>query len=140
MKAVRVIAIVALALLSIGAIMGAVLLIQNPAGSPMQISLSVLKHSPFHSFLIPGILLLFTQGLLPLVVMAIAISGRRGYGWWIGFQGCVLFGWISIEVIMVREIVWLHYVYWGLGLLLIACGWVLRKQEKVRPAPTLHTV
>ena len=140
MKTVRVVAIVALALLSIGAIMGAVLLIQNPVGSPMQISLSVLKHSPFYSFLIPGILLLVSQGLLPLVVMAIAIFSRRGYGLWIGFQGCVLFGWITIEVIMVREIVWLHYVYWGLGLLLIACGWVLRKQEKVEPAPTLQSV
>ena len=140
MKTVRIVAIVALALLSIGAIMGAVLLFQNPAGSPMEIPQSVLQHSGFHSFLIPGILLLISQGLLPLVVLAMALLRTRGFGWWIGFQGCVLFGWITIEVILLRIIVWLHYVYWGLGLLLIACGWALRHQGKATPASTLHAV
>src|SRR5579872_3469175 len=139
MKTVRIIAIVALALLSIGAIMGAVLLIQNPTGSPMQISPTVLQHSGFHSFLIPGILLLLSQGLLPLMVMVVAIFCKRGYGWWIGFQGCVLFGWISIEVILLRTVVWLHYVYWGLALLLMACGWALHKQDKTAPAPMVLT-
>ncbi len=138
MKTVRIIAIVALALLSIGALMGAVLLIQNPTGSPMEIPQSVLQHSGFHSFLIPGILLLVSQGLLPLLVMVIAIFCRRGYGWWIGFQGCVLFGWITIEVILLRTIVWLHYVYWGLALLLIACGWALRREAQRAPAAALH--
>lgn len=140
MKTVRIVAIIALALLSIGAIMGAVLLIQTPSGSPMEIPQSVLQHSGFHSFLIPGILLLISQGLLPLGVMAVAIFCKRGYGLWIGFQGCVLFGWITIEVILLRTVVWLHYVYWGLALLLIACGWVLRKQTKDKPVPTLHAV
>lgn len=95
----------------------------------MQIPLGVLQHTPFHSFLIPGILLLVSQGLPGLVVLAIAIFRRRGYGWWIGFQGCMLFGWITIEVIQLRTVVWLHYVYWGLGLVLIASGWALRQEQ-----------
>ena len=139
MKTVRIIVIVALALLSVGAIMGAVLLIQKPTGSPMEIPQSVLQHSGFHSFLIPGILLLVSQGLLPLLVMVIAIFCKRGHGWWIAFQGCVLFGWITIEVILLRTVVWLQYVYGGLGLLLIACGWVLRKQSKTAPASMVLT-
>jgi hypothetical protein len=77
MKTVRMIAIVALALLSIGAIVGAVLLIQKPTGSPMEIPQSVLQHSGFHSFLIPGILLLISQGLLPLVILATALVRAR---------------------------------------------------------------
>jgi len=137
LKSVRVLALVALAFLAIGATWGAVLLIGNPSGSPMEIPVSVLQYSPFHSFLIPGILLLLSSGVLGTVVFFIVLRRGRGYGLWTAFQGCVLFGWISIEVVMLRTIVWLHYVYWGLGLLLIACGWALRRQEKAAPAEHL---
>ena len=64
-------------------------------------------------------------------MFVVALLRTRGYGWWVGFQGCVLFGWITIEVILLREVVWLHYVYWGLALILIAAGWALRRE--VRP-------
>jgi len=138
MKIVRAIAIVALAFLGVSAIMGAVMLIRDPSGHPMQIPQSDLQYTPFHSFLIPGILLLVSQGLLGLVVLGIAIFCKRGYGWWIGFQGCMLFGWITIEVILVRKVVWLHYLYWGLGLLLIACGWALYRKERMVEAPEMH--
>ena len=134
MKAVRIIALVALALLAVGAIWGAILLMQNPTGSPMEIPLSVLQYSPFHSFLIPGIILLVSNGILPGVIFVVAWRRAPRYGWWIAFQGCVLFGWITIEVIMLRTIVWLHYAYWGLGLLIIACGWALRHEAGVSPA------
>jgi hypothetical protein len=133
MKFARTVAIVSLAFLAITATWGAALLILSPSGSPMQIPQIVLKHTPFHSFAIPGILLLVSQGLLGFVVLAMAIFCKRGYGWWIGFQGCLLFGWITIEVILLRTVVWLHYVYWALALILISSGWVLWRGE-VQPA------
>lgn len=131
MKVVRMVALVAVALLAITAIWGAALLIGDPMGRPMDIPVSVLQYSPFHSFLIPGILLLVSSGLLGIVVFVVALLRARGYGRWVGFQGCVLFGWITIEVILLRTVVWLHYVYWGLALILMATGWVLRSE--VRP-------
>ena len=142
MKFARTVAIVSLALLAISATWGAALLILAPLGSPMQIPQSVLEHTPFHSFLIPGIMLLVSQGLLGFVVLAIAIFCKRGYGWWVGFQGCMLFGWITIEVILVREVVWLHYVYWVLGIVLIVSGWALWRREvqaATAPKPTART-
>jgi hypothetical protein len=138
MKSVRVIALVALAFLAVTATWGAVLLIGNPSGSPMEIPVSVLQYSPFHSFLIPGILLLLSSGVLGTVVFFIVLYRRSGFGCWTALQGCVLFGWITIEVIMLRTLVWLHYVYWGLGLLLIVCGWALHNQAKPASAPKLH--
>ncbi len=132
MKIMRMVALVAVAFLAITAIWGAALLIGDPMGRPMDIPVSVLQHSPFHSFLIPGILLLVSSGLLGIAVFVVALLRARGYGWWVAFQGCVLFGWITIEVILLRTVVWLHYVYWGLAVILIAAGWVLRRE--VRPA------
>lgn len=140
MKIVRAVAVVALAFLAVTAILGAVLLIKDSSGHPMNIPLTVLQYTPFHSFFVPGIILLVSQGLLSIAVLAIAVFCKHGYGWWIGFQGCMLFGWITIEVILLREIVWLHYVYWVLGLLLIACGWALHRNDRMVKAPGLHTV
>jgi hypothetical protein len=134
MKIVRVVTLVAVAFLAISAIWGAALLIGDPMGRPMDIPVSVLQHSPFHSFLIPGILLLVSSGLLGIAVFVVALVQARAYGWWVGFQGCVLFGWITIEVIMLRTVVWLHYVYWGLALILIAAGWALSRET--RPVPS----
>jgi hypothetical protein len=132
MKIVRMVALVAVGFLAITAIWGAALLIGDPMGRPMEIPVSVLQHSPFHSFLVPGILLLVSSGLLGTVVFVLALVRARAYGWWVGFQGCVLFAWITIEVILLRTVVWLHYVYWGLALILMASGWVLTRDT--RPA------
>ena len=139
MKAVRVIAAVALAFLSLTAIWGANLLLQDPTGRPMDIPVSVLQHSPFHSFFIPGLILLVSNGLLPLAFVVATAFGKLRFGRWIAFQGCVLFGWITIEVIMLREVVWLHYAYWALALLLVACGWALHRNDPHAPSSALKT-
>jgi hypothetical protein len=69
---------------------------------------------------------------LGIAVFVVALLRARGYGLWVGFQGCVLFGWITSEVILLRTVVWVHYVYWGMALILIATGWALTRE--VRPA------
>lgn len=127
MNVVRAVVFVALAVLAISAMGGSAFLIGHPMGSA-QMPLSILKDSPFHSFLIPGIILLVSSGLLATGVFLLTLFRVCRYGWWIAAQGCVLFGWITVEVIMLRAVVWLHYLYWGLAVLLIACGWVLRNQ------------
>jgi len=140
MKVLRIIALIALAFLAVTAIWGAALLILDPLGRPMDIPVSVLQHSPFHSFLVPGIILLVTSGLLGTGVFVLAVLKTRRYGWWVALQGCVLFGWITIEVIMLRTVVWLHYVYWGLALVLVACGWALRRDGLAAETHALSTV
>jgi hypothetical protein len=137
MKIVRAVSRVALVFLAVSAIVGAVPLIKDPSGHSMSMPLTFLQHTPFHSYLIPGILLLVSQGLLSLAVLAVTVFCKRGSGWWIGFQGGMLFGWITIQVILVRQVIWLHYLYWGVGLLLIACGWALHRNERMVETPAM---
>lgn len=127
---VRALAIAALGFLGIGAIAGGLMLILDPTGKRMGMPLSFLQHSPFHSFLIPGIILLVSNGLLSLLIMVAAIRRSSRYGWWVAFQGCVLTGWISVEVAMMRLAAWPHYIYWGLGLVLIALGLALTREAR----------
>ena len=126
MKVVRAIAIATLAFLGIGAAAGGLMLIADPTGKRIGMPLSFLDHSPFQSFLIPGIILLVANGILSLLIMAATIRRSAGYGWWVAFQGCVLTGWITVEVIMMRVAAWPHYIYWGIGLVLIVTGLALR--------------
>jgi hypothetical protein len=126
MKVVRAIAIATLAFLGIGAAAGGLMLIADPTGKRIGMPLSFLDHSPFQSFLIPGIILLVANGALSLLIMLAAIRRSPGYGLWVAFQGCVLTGWITVEVIMMRVATWPHYIYWAIGLVLIATGLALR--------------
>ena len=130
MRIVRAFAIALLGFLGIGAVAGAVPLIVDPSGKLMRMPMSLLDHSPFQSFLIPGIILLLSSGLLSLAVMVMAIRRSSHYGWWVAFQGCVLTGWITVGVIMMRTAAWPHYVYWGIGLVLIALGLMLTREAR----------
>jgi len=129
MKIVRVMAIAALALLGMGAAAGGAWLMADPSGGTMHMPMRFLEHSPFHSFFYPGVVLLVTNGVPPLLILAPVIRRSPGYGWWVTFQGCVLLVWITVEVMMLREVSWPHYLYWGWGLLLIALGLVLRPRS-----------
>jgi hypothetical protein len=126
----RAIAIGALAFLMVTAVVGAVPLILHPQGDQLHIPLSLLEHSPFRSFLIPGIILLLANGLLSFFVLYLTLRRKSGYGWWVAFQGCVLSGWIIAEVIMFRAVAWLHCLYFAVGLILIASGLALTRHSK----------
>jgi hypothetical protein len=128
MKIVRTIAICTLVFLGVTAIGGAVPLILYPQGDLLHMPLSLLDHSPFHSFLIPGIVLLLANGVLSFVALYQLVRRRNGYGFWVSFQGCVVSGWIVIEVIMIRAVAWPHFFYLAVGLILIASGLALTRE------------
>ena len=61
-----------LAFLGIGALFGGGVLIVSPSGKLFGMPLSLLNHSPFTSFLIPGLILIVVLGLVPcLLVVAL---------------------------------------------------------------------
>ena len=55
-------------LLSLGALLGGGVLTAWPSGRVSGMPLSMLEHSPFPNFLIPGLFLLIFFGILPAVV------------------------------------------------------------------------
>ena len=132
MKLVRITAIGTLAFLGLSSLVGAIPMILDPTGKMLRMPLSLLRYSPFDSFLIPGIILLVANGLLALGVLWLALRRRPRYGLWTAFQGCVLLGWLAVECWMIRVVVWPHYFYGAVALVLIATGLALRRE----PVPT----
>jgi hypothetical protein len=130
MRAARVIAIVALLFLAFSSCVGGIPLIADPSGGILKMPVTFLEHSPFHSFLIPGLILLFANGILGFAITIAVIRKLKGHALWVVFQGCVLFGWITIEVLMLRVVIWAHFVYWVLAIVLIAAGLGIRRGEE----------
>lgn len=126
MKLARITAIVLLAFLGVTALAGAIPMILNPNGGGVM-PLSLHEHSPFHSFLVPGIVLLAANGVLSIVVLWLLLARKSDFGLWIAFQGCVLLGWLVIECWMLRAVVWLHWLYAVVALALIVAGLALRR-------------
>lgn len=130
MKGIRWAAIVLLAFLALSAIAGGVPMIANPYGNPVGMPQSLLRTTPFHSYLAPGILLLAFNGLLALWCFWEVWARRTGYGAWTAFQGIVLLVWLTVECLMLRIVVWPHYLYGAVGLALLIAGIVLTTETK----------
>ena len=106
-------------------------------GEPWQMQQSLLRYSPFHSYLVPGIILFCAIGLLSSLVLWITLKKKPGYVWWIVAQGCILLGWIVVEVLVLRLLVWPHLLYGGAAVILVVAGVVLLRRQHSGPATTI---
>src|SRR5260370_22528816 len=92
--------------------------------------LSLVGLPRFHSFLTPGMILFTANGVLSLVIFVAGLRRAKGYGNLVVLQGFVIAGWITVEVILMQAVVWPHFVYWAVGLVLIVCGLILRRDRR----------
>jgi hypothetical protein len=113
----------------LGAIYGGSHLIKNPDGSSLQMSLAVLKYSPFQDFLIPGIILFTANGLFSILVLLSLVYGYRNYSGLVIIQGSILTGWILVQIMMLQMVYYLHAIFGFIGIVLILAGWLLRKYQ-----------
>jgi hypothetical protein len=127
----RVIAIILLLVNAISALLGGWGLMSDPSGESLEMPLRFLEHSPFENFLVPGIILFITNGLFSLLFALMALLKFMNYSWLVIFQGFILVGWLIIQIIMIREFYApLQFLYFCNGLLLIATGWILARQDQ----------
>src|SRR5689334_17754244 len=94
----------------LGGIVGGVLLVAEPGGSYMQMPVEIM-HGVFKDFLIPGIILL-GMGILNSVAF-FSVLRRKRNDWFMA--GCAMGGfiiWFVVEIIILRELHWLHLM-WG---------------------------
>lgn len=118
--------------LGLSALIGGGLLIVSPDGTLLSFPLEILQDSPFNNFLIPGIILFVGLGILPLLTAIFLISEKPSkvavklrlyknthWAWnsslYIGF---ILIIWITVEMYMIKEIMFVHVFYIFLGLLI----------------------
>ena len=131
-RSFRIIATILLLFNAISALFGGWSLMTDPSGETLDMPIRFLEHSPFETFLVPGIILFVTNGLFSLLFAVMALLKFMNYSWLVIFQGFILVGWLTIQIIMIREFYGpLHVLYFSVGFLLIASGWILARQDQV---------
>jgi hypothetical protein len=101
-KLLFILSIALLLINGLGALYGGGNLMIYPDGSGFGMPLSLLAHTPFHNFLIPGIILFIANGLSSILVCAALLLNVR-YAWLLVLaQGSVLVGWIVIQIILIQ--------------------------------------
>ena len=109
-------------LLAIGAYGGAYGLIMshwNPGGF---LSLDELEGTPFSSWLIPGIVLLLANGVLPTVVAVGAMMNKPWARWGHPLVGLVLTTWIVVQIGMIGLSNLLQPIYLAWGVVMLVLG------------------
>lgn len=107
----------------IGALYGGGSLILYPDGSNIQLSLELLKPTPFTNYLIPGIVLFIANGLGSLLVLVKILLDHKDYWLWVIAQGLILSGWIIFQILLIQFVYFLHFVLFAAGIALIVLGW-----------------
>ena len=115
-----------LSFIGITATLSGLLMLSNPDGEIMKLSVSLLKETPFNDFRVPGILLTVLVGGTTLLAIFYNMQRHPNrYNWAIA-GGTVIIGWIIAQMILIRTLHWLHCVYLILGLLIILIAYQLK--------------
>ena len=112
--------------LGIGALFGGSQFILAPDGHLLGLPLKMLAGTPFHSFLVPGLLLFTLVGVAPM--LAAVITARRGA---IGplaalAVGVTLMGWITVEMVIfagLTSLFWAFYLVLGTVIAAVGMAW-----------------
>lgn len=111
--------IILLVVNGMGALSAGLGFILEPDGSAVGIPTSALQHSPFKDFLIPGMLLFVFNGLSSLLVLLLVARKHSKAPLFITAQGVILLVWITVQVIMLQAVHWLHVTFFLMGLVFL---------------------
>ncbi len=112
--------------IAITATLSGLLMITNPGGEIMSMPLSLLKGTPFNDFQIPGILLTVLVGGVNLAAVFYNVQRHKNrYNWAIA-GGIMISGWIITQLVLIQVAHWLHFIYLGIGLLIVLIAYQLK--------------
>lgn len=133
-KNMRIVAVVVNLFAAASAIAGAVGLVVGY----MKIPLSTLRGTPFADFTVPALLLGVVVGGSALVAGAIGLFGPRQralFGLWrfdalaTAVAGCIMVGWMTVEIAMIGLEIWVQAAYFVVGLVMIGLAGLLQWTE-----------
>ncbi len=120
-------------LVGIGAVCGGLAAITDP-NSPMGIPTETLEYSPFDNFLIPGLILFAVIGLGNLLSAGMFLARTKYQGYISSVFSWALVIWIIVQVIMLRSVVFLHVLFFLIGLVQALLSAALLFEKRLFPA------
>lgn len=116
MNTLRVFSLTLLMIVAINALIAGYAFMTNSDGSDLGMTTDTLQYSPFSNYFFPGLILFVVNGLFNLVAFAALFFKLRNSHLFLLIQGILLFGWIVIQVILLRQFHALHFILGAIGL------------------------
>lgn len=117
----------------VGAVAGGLAAITNPL-NPLGISVEPLKNSPFSSYLIPGIILFAVMGLGNIISALMFRFKSRFQGYISSVFSWALVIWIVVQCIMLNSVVFLHVLFFIIGLIQATLSMAILFEHRLFPA------
>jgi hypothetical protein len=103
-----------------------ILMISRPDGEILNLPISLLEGTPFKDFLVPGILLTTIVGGTNLLAVFFNMQRNPNRYNWAITGGVTITGWIIAQMILIRTFHWLHFIYLGIGFLIVLIAYQLK--------------
>ncbi|HEX4851351.1 MAG TPA: hypothetical protein VFV08_11120 [Puia sp.] len=107
------------------AIVGGLMMVYDPSGNNLGLPLSLLEKTPFHSFLIPGIILATAIGGINLLAFIYRIGQQSAAIDWSLAGGISLICWILGQVWMLGWN-WMAFAYLFIGISILLISWQIK--------------
>jgi hypothetical protein len=125
-RSVRIALVVVNLFAALSAIVGAVGLLVGY----MEVPLSELRGTPFADFTVPALLLGIVVGGSALAAAMIVLFGsQRIQALASAAAGCIMVGWMMVEIAMISLNIWVQALYFAVGLLMIGLAGLLQWVE-----------
>jgi len=135
-----------LGFLSIGAIYGGLSLIIYPDGSFFEMPINLLHNSPFKNFLLPGIILLVTFGIIPIYTIYAILKKPDNkflqklnllydyhFSWTFSvYIGLSLIIWINVQTLFFNAVDIIHTVYSSIGILIVCIALLPKTRQSFK--------
>lgn len=122
----KTILFVLVSFIAVTALLSGILMISNPGGEMMSLSLSLLEGTPFNDFRIPGLLLTVIVGGINLLAVFINLKRNASRYSWAMAGGVVITVWILAQMFLIGTFHWLHAFYLVIGILIILISFQLK--------------
>ena len=112
--------------IAITATLSGLLMITKPDGSILNLPINLLEPTPFRNYLVPGILLTAFVGFVNLIAVFFNLQRHPNRFNWAMAGGLMISVWILVQFFLLRAAHWLHFIYLGIGLLIILIAYQLK--------------
>lgn len=131
---VKIILLVLLGVVASTSIFSGLAISLNPDGSMLQLDPTLLRHTVFRDFFIPGLILLILVGGSSLAgALSIAFDHHSAHLWVLA-AGIIIIGWIVGQVMLIRTYHGLQLVYLVMGMLIAGLSFL------IKPAPEIYRI
>jgi hypothetical protein len=119
---------VLLTLIGVGAVISGWLLMQDPSGDSIGLTVKLLENSPFDDYFIPGLVLFAVNGIGSLLVALLIATNQRYTGFATMVLGLAMIIWIVVEFFWVSEESFLQPTMFAVGLVEMILGFFITRQ------------